>query len=185
MGLTSLPDPSAEPADPPTDARFRIQEAAELVGLTPRSIRYYEEMGLLSPSARSEGAYRLFDQLDLDRLRFIKGLRDDAGFSITEIRRLLEDEAARRLAREALGATDDPAERRRILDGRLASIDEQLAGLRGKVARLETMVRDLEARRLHVLGHLAELGDAAHGPDHGTHGQALARVPDTADGLDG
>jgi DNA-binding transcriptional MerR regulator len=168
VGLSFLLDASAGPADPPSDALLRIQDAAELVGLTPRAIRYYEEMGLLSPSARSQGAYRLFDQLDLDRLRFIKGLRDDAGFSIAEIRRLLEDEAARRLAREALDATDDPAERRRILDGRLASIDGQLAGLREKLARLELMVRDLEARRLHVLGHLADLEDATLGPDHST-----------------
>src|SRR5512142_717211 len=86
-------------ADPEAgDAPLRIHEVADLVGLTPRSIRYYEEMGLLSPSARSQGAYRLFDHLDVERLRFIKGLRDDAGFSIAEIRTLLEDEAARRLA---------------------------------------------------------------------------------------
>jgi DNA-binding transcriptional MerR regulator len=168
MNVTSLPNPSVEPAHEPSGAPCRIQDAAELVGLTPRSIRYYEEMGLLSPSARSQGAYRLFDQLDLDRLRFIKGLRDDAGFSIAEIRRLLEDEAARRLAREALDGTDDPAERRRILDGRLASIDGQLAGLREKLARLEMMVHDLEARRLHVLEHLADLGDATPGPGQPT-----------------
>jgi DNA-binding transcriptional MerR regulator len=158
------------------DVSLRIQEAADLVGLTPRSIRYYEEMGLLSPSARSQGAYRLFDQLDLDRLRFIKGLRDDAGFSIAEIRRLLEDEAARRLARQELDATDDPAERRRILDGRLSSIDEQLASLREKRARLETMVVDLEARRQHVLGHLAELGPATTGTDHAAAADATGRA---------
>ena len=168
MAPMLLPGPSAASVPASSEAPLRIQDAAELVGLTPRSIRYYEEMGLLSPSARSQGAYRLFDQLDLDRLRFIKGLRDDAGFSIAEIGRLLGDEAARRLAREALDATDDPAERRRILDGRLASIDGQLAGLCGKLARLEAMVRDLEARRLRVLGHLAELGDATLLPDQAT-----------------
>jgi DNA-binding transcriptional MerR regulator len=151
----------------PAEIQLRIHETAELVGLTPRSIRYYEEMGLLSPSARSQGAYRLFDQLDVDRLRFIKGLRDDAGFSIAEVRLLLEDEAARRLAREAFDATDEPAERRRILDGRLASIDEQLAGVRGKIARLQAMVGDLEVRRQRVLEHLAELGDASADPRAG------------------
>jgi DNA-binding transcriptional MerR regulator len=155
--------PATSAPGPGVAAPLRIQEVAELVGLTARSIRYYEEMGLLSPSARSAGAYRLFDQLDIDRLRFIKGLRDDAGFSIAEIGRLLEDEAARRLAREELDATDDPVERRRILDGRLASIDDQLASVRAKVARLESMVGELEARRRHVLDHLAEL-DAAPGP---------------------
>jgi len=84
------PAPTPAASGPAPMAPLKIQEAAELVGLTPRSIRYYEEMGLLSPSARSAGDYRLFDQLDIDRLRFIKGLRDDAGFSIAEIGRLLE-----------------------------------------------------------------------------------------------
>jgi MerR family transcriptional regulator, repressor of the yfmOP operon len=145
---------------------LRIHQVAELIGLTPRSIRYYEEMGLLSPSARSRGSYRLFDQLDIDRLRFIKGLRDDAGFSIAEIGRLLEDEAARRLAREALASTDDPAERHRILSGRLSSIDDQLAGLNEKLARLQEMVAELQRRRRHVLEHLAELaGDAVNAGD--------------------
>ena len=163
MSRAAAPDPSADPTTPAGETLLRIQEAAELVGLTARSIRYYEEMGLLSPSSRSQGAYRLFDRLDVERLQFIKGLRDDAGFSIAEVRRLLEDEAARRLAREALAAADDPLERRRILDGRLASIDELLAGLRAKAARLGSMVAELEGRRLHVLGHLAELGDAGIG----------------------
>ena len=160
MSRTRAPEPPGDPATrlpiagaPP----LRIHEVAELVGLTPRSIRYYEEMGLLSPSARSRGAYRLFDQLDVDRLRFIKSLRDDAGFSISEIGRLLEDEAARRLAREALASTDDPVQRHRILSGRLASIDDQLAGLNEKLTRLQEMVSELQRRRRHVLGHLAEL----------------------------
>jgi len=161
-------NPATFAPGPALTAPLRIHQVSDRVGLTARSIRYYEEMGLLSPSARSAGDYRLFDQLDIDRLRFIKGLRDDAGFSIAEIGRLLEDEAARRLAREELDATDDPVERRRILDGRLASIDEQLAGLRGKVARLESMVGELEARRRHVLDHLEELHQDAPSPDAST-----------------
>jgi DNA-binding transcriptional MerR regulator len=167
MARTTEQHMSGDSPGAPAEIQLRIHETAELVGLTPRSIRYYEEMGLLSPSARSQGAYRLFDQLDVDRLRFIKGLRDDAGFSIAEVRLLLEDEAARRLAREAFDSTDEPAERRRILDGRLASIDEQLAGVRGKIARLQAMVGDLEVRRQRVLEHLAELGDASADPRAG------------------
>lgn len=143
--------------DAAVPVHLRIQEAGERTGLTPRSIRYYEEMGLLSPAARSEGAYRLFDEADLERLRTIKALRDDAGFSVAEVRALLEDETARRLAREAFAATEDPVERRAILEGRLRSIEGQLTLLRAKVARLQGMVGELEGRRDHVLGHLAEL----------------------------
>ena len=114
------------PAPSPPDAAFlRIQEVASELGLTTRSIRYYEELGLLSPAARSEGSYRLYDASDVDRLRFIKGLRDDAGFSLAEISQLLEDEEARARSREAFAHTDDPAERRAIVVGSLARVERQ------------------------------------------------------------
>src|SRR5471032_1155084 len=100
---------------------LRIQEVASELGLTTRSIRYYEELGLLSPAARSDGSYRLYDASDVERLRFIKGLRDDAGFSLAEIAQLLEDEAARERGHAAYHATTDPAERRRILCERVVS----------------------------------------------------------------
>ena len=61
---------------------LRIQEVAAETGLTPRSIRYYEELGLLTPCARSAGDYRLYDASDLERLRFIHGVRHDAGFAL-------------------------------------------------------------------------------------------------------
>ena len=93
--LTTCRRPTERPGS------LKIQEVASELGLTTRSIRYYEELGLLSPAARSDGAYRLYDASDIDRLRFIKGLRDDAGFSLAEISQLLEDEAARVRSREA------------------------------------------------------------------------------------
>lgn len=132
---------------------LRIQEVAEETGLTPRSIRYYEERGLLRPAARSEGAYRLYDASDLEQLRFIKGLRDDAGLSIADIGQILEDEESRRRTRAALKVTDDPAARRRILLERLASIEGLHGRLNAKLARLQAMFDDVEARRgrLHDL----------------------------------
>jgi DNA-binding transcriptional MerR regulator len=144
-----------------TLALLRIQEASELVGLTPRSIRYYEEMGLLRPSARSGGAYRLYDDSDIERLRFIKGLRDDAGFSLAEIGRLLEGEAERGRAREAFRATEDPGARREILMGSVARIDEQVATLRSKIDRIQAMVDDAERRRARLETLLAGLDEEA------------------------
>src|ERR1035437_8632869 len=126
---------------------LRIQEAAAAVGLTPRSVRYYEELGLLRPAARSEGDYRLYDESDLERLRFIKGLRDDAGFSLAEVAQLLEDEEARERGHAAFDATTDPAERKRILCDRVASPERQIETLEGKIGRLQAMVDDAESRR--------------------------------------
>ncbi len=144
---------------------LRIQEVADETGLTPRAIRYYEELGLLAPAARSEGAYRLYDAEDLERLRFIRGLRDDAGFSLAEIGRLLEEEMARERNRARFRMTTDPLERRRIVTEALAAVDRQVATLRGKIARLEAMVAEADDRRAHLAGHLADL-DAGREPAH-------------------
>jgi DNA-binding transcriptional MerR regulator len=141
---------------------LRIQEVAAETGLTTRAIRYYEEVGLLEPAARSEGAYRLFDDSDLERLRFIKELRDDAGFSLTQIGQLLEDETARERNRERFRATRDARERRAILIEARARVERQIETLQAKRTRLETMIEDAETRRRHLDAHLAELDG---GPD--------------------
>ena len=141
----------------PTDRLLRIQEVAADTGLTARSIRYYEEVGLLEPAARSEGDYRLYDADDLERLRFIKGLRDDAGFSLAEIGQILGDEAARTRNRERFRSTDDPAERKAVLRDGMARIDRQIATLRAKIDRVESMIAEAKARKEHLETHLAEI----------------------------
>jgi DNA-binding transcriptional MerR regulator len=163
---TSVPeDHHAEP-----DRFLRIQEVADEIGLTTRAIRYYEEQGLLQPVARSEGSYRLYDPDDLERLRFIKGLRDDAGFSLAEIRQLLEDEAARRAVSARYRTTDDPAERRRLLGESLGRAERQIEILRHKAERLAAMIDEATERRKHLEAHLAQLEG---GPD--PHGDRAAR----------
>jgi DNA-binding transcriptional MerR regulator len=146
-----------EPSSIAPSTFLRIQEVASELGLTTRSIRYYEELGLLSPAARSDGSYRLYDASDIDRLRFIKGLRDDAGFSLAEISQLLEDEAARVRSREAYSHTGDPAERRTIVVDSLGRVDRQARILRDKISRLEAMVAAVEARRSRLRTRLADL----------------------------
>jgi DNA-binding transcriptional MerR regulator len=160
-GRVAAPDAPA----PPSPGLLRIQEVAAETGLTPRAIRYYEELGLLAPAARSEGAYRLYDAEDLERLRFIRGLRDDAGFSLAEIGQLLEDEAARGRNRIAFRASRDVTERRRILADAIGRVDRQVATLRRKVDRLEAMIVEAEARRAHLAGHLEDL-EAGREPAH-------------------
>ncbi len=144
-------------SSPPETRLLRIQEVATDTGLTARSIRYYEEIGLLEPAARSDGAYRLFDTSDLERLRFIKSLRDDAGFSLAQISQLLEDDAARERNRERYRATQDPDERRAILDDASARVDRQIAILEAKAARVAEMIAAAHERRAHLDRHRAEL----------------------------
>ena len=67
---------------------MNIGEAAQHTGLSAKMIRYYESIGLISPSGRSASGYRVFDQQDLHRLAFIRRSRD-LGFSLEEIGKLL------------------------------------------------------------------------------------------------
>jgi len=155
------------PATEPAPRLLRIQEVAAETGLTARSIRYYEEIGLLAPAARSEGAYRLYDADDLERLRFIAGLRNDAGFSLAEIGQMLEDEQARTSNRVRFRA-GDPADQRAALSDAIARIDRQLDTLQRKRDRIDAMMADAAARRAHLGVHLVDL-DAGRKPDHGAH----------------
>jgi MerR family transcriptional regulator, repressor of the yfmOP operon len=174
------PAPAPEPAAvvpsaaPDAPRLLRIQEVASETGLTPRSIRYYEEIGLLRPAARSQGSYRLYDASDLERLGFIRGLRDDAGFSLAEIALLLEDEEARIRDRERFRAAGDEAEKRAILRDLLSRMDRQVSTLTEKAERLREMIEAAESRREHLRAHLAELegGSPAHlpGAPHGDTG---------------
>lgn len=171
MTVTASLTPAAAPAE--TERLLRIQEVAEEVGLTARSIRYYEERGLLKPAARSEGAYRLYDADDIERLRYIKGMRDDAGFSLGDIGQLLEHETARARIGARYRETDDPGERRTLLLEGVARIDRQVAILSTKIERLTAMIEAASGRREHLRGHLAELDAtgviAPHPAGSGTH----------------
>ena len=159
---------AAAPAATVREPRLlRIQEVAAETGLTPRSIRYYEAMGLLAPAARSEGSYRLYDADDLERLRFIGGLRNDAGFSLAEIGQMLEDEQARSRNRVQFRA-GSPAAQRAALTDAIDRIDRQLATLARKRDRLDAMIADAAARRGHLRDHLADL-EAGRSPDHAPH----------------
>ncbi len=74
-----------------------VGEVAELAGITVRTLHHYDEIGLLSPSGRSEAGYRLYSYDDLARLREILIWRT-LGFPLTEIASLLDDPGHDRLA---------------------------------------------------------------------------------------
>jgi DNA-binding transcriptional MerR regulator len=162
-----------------TETRLlRINEVAAESGLTTRAIRYYEEVGLLEPAARSDGAYRLYDQSDLERLQFIRSLRDDAGFSLAQIGQLLEDDAARERNRERFRQTGDPDERRALVVESLGRVDRQIEILELKATRLAAMIDEARARRRHFEAHRAELdgGPSPH-PDRTEPGSPTATEP--------
>lgn len=124
----------------------QIGEVAEAVGLSLRTIRYYDEAGLAIPSGRSAGGFRLYTDTDIDRLRLIKNLKP-LDLTIEEIRDLLTTRD--RLTERGL----KKAERRELVE-RLAMYaslaDERCQRLRDQLDMAEVVSKTLgqEAQNL-------------------------------------
>ena len=100
------------------DEHYQIGEVAESVGLSFRTIRYYEEIGLVAPSGRTEGGFRLYTDSDVDRLRLVKALKP-VGMSLETMGELLE------AADRAAGSSDDRSEAKSRLEAVLAVAKER------------------------------------------------------------
>jgi DNA-binding transcriptional MerR regulator len=132
---------------------LRIGEVAELTGTTPRTIRYYEEIGLLREAAdRAQGKRRLYTTGDVERLGELIRLRDLLGLSLDDLKRLVEAETARAGLRERWQHTDDPDEQ--ILEQSLVHIADQLRLVRARHAELERLEGELTAKQRRVRSRL-------------------------------
>ena len=125
------------------EALYPIGALARLVGVSTRTVRYYEEIGLLRSARRFAGGRRVFDGDALERLRFIGRLKQ-LGFSLEEIRHLNEVHALHQSTGDMLLE----------LDGLLGSHLETLAE---RLAELEAMRGELENYRRRVRGRLKEI----------------------------
>jgi MerR family transcriptional regulator, repressor of the yfmOP operon len=128
------------------DGLSRIEQVATRTGLTKRTLRYYEEIGLLEPPTRTEGGYRLYSEADVQRLQRIKRMRDLLGFSLAEIRELVKAEEEREQMRDAFRRDTEPQARLAHLEEAEALVRRQLRLVEEKLAGLEEMHKALLAR---------------------------------------
>jgi DNA-binding transcriptional MerR regulator len=144
---------------------LRIGDVARLVGTTPRTIRYYEEIGLLEEApARPSGRHRIYTQWEVERLREVMRLRDLLGVSLEELKTLLTAEEARAEVREQLRREDvDPQRRRELLLEALGHIDRQLALVRRRADELAKLQDELAETRKRVKRKVRELDARAGG----------------------
>jgi DNA-binding transcriptional MerR regulator len=136
---------------------MRIGQVALASGVTPRTIRYYEELGLLPTSDREQGKHRTYTEDDIERLKEVTRLRDLLGLSLEELRAVVLAEAARADARWRYHESDSPAERRAALEEALPHLELQLGLVRRRAAELKELENDLVDRRRRLLRALREL----------------------------
>ena len=160
MQSSSSHVPGSGSSPPPrSPAGMRIGDVARGVGTTPRTIRYYEEIGLLAPApARASGRHRTYTPQEVERLREVMRLRDVLGVSLEELKTLVEAEGARAALRAEWQAGADARRRRAILDEALGHIDRQLGLLRRRRRAIEDLESELAARRRRLQKRLRELG---------------------------
>jgi DNA-binding transcriptional MerR regulator len=126
-----------------THTHMQIGEVAERTGLSLRTIRHYEEAGLVTPSARSHGGFRLYTERDVARLMVIRRMKP-LGFTLDEMRDLLQ-------ATDRLDAADQPSgPERDALLARIGSYEQtatrKIQDLRTQLARAEDFAAALRAR---------------------------------------
>lgn len=152
--------PDTAPPTPAAGEQLRIGDVARAVGTTPRTIRYYEQLGLLPTTAsRVAGAHRTYSAEEVERLREVMRLKELLGLSLEELGTLLAAEEARAAVRAQLRREDvDPDRRRELLYEALGHIDRQLELVRRRAGELGKLEGELTETRKRVRRKLREQG---------------------------
>jgi MerR family transcriptional regulator, repressor of the yfmOP operon len=168
-----------------TEPSLRIGDVAKLAGTTPRTIRYYEEIGLLPEApARASGQHRLYTESEVERLREVMRLKDLLGVTLEELKTLLAAEEARAIVRAKLRREDVvPEHRRELLMQALGHIDRQLELVEHRARELTKLKGELCETRKRVRRRIRELDAHAEGafpPPGAAPGEAPQSVPEPA-----
>lgn len=139
------------------DRLLGIGQAAARTGVSVRALRYYQELGLLSPSGCTPGGMRRYSEADLDRVARIRELQNLLGLNLDEIGEVLANDDAMASLRERYhDERTEPTERRRVLrqcldlqqqlrsmvETKRAGLDAFLSDLDGRIARIKELLEE-------------------------------------------
>jgi DNA-binding transcriptional MerR regulator len=131
--------PGGQPIEESKPVVFRIGEVAKRTELTTRTLRYWEELGLVRPNSYSAKGERRYSREDISRVGRISDLQRLLGFSLAEVRVVLDTEEVDVLDRVKSELHDDdpsPDRRRELIDKAIDANDQLLARLDDTLARI-------------------------------------------------
>ena len=150
---TQRKDPVPPDGADVADAGIRISDAATRVGVSARTLRYYEELGLLTPSLYTPGGERRYTPDDLAHLQRILELREVLGMNLDEIHEFLALETRLDELRASYRATKDATSKK--------ALDDQKATLQEALLLNESLAEQISAKLARMDGFRAKLrGDA-------------------------
>jgi DNA-binding transcriptional MerR regulator len=157
-----------------------VRDAAERLNVTPRTLKYYEERGLVSPT-RSEGRYRLYDEDDLERFARILRLRS-LGFSLQGITEMLkrplepDESGSKRFSTESLQEIRD------ALTQQINALDARIEAMRRELKEAQTVKgelgHDLDYVERRLAGENAGTLLKQRREAHAKRSQKKAKTPD-------
>lgn len=151
-------------------ACLQIGEVAERTGVTQRTLRFYEEKGLLTPPTRLEGGFRLYSEADVQRVERIRQLQQLLGFALAEIKEMVDAEEIKGQIRAGWRQESDAAEKREQILRAQDVTEKQCVIIRQKVEQLQEMQAGLEHKLDTYHGWLAQLD--------GSEGEVSAPQPE-------
>lgn len=128
------------------EAYLQIGEVAERTGVTQRTLRFYEEKGLLRPPSRMEGGFRLYSEEDVKRVEMIRRLQHLLGVSLADIKEMVDAQEMLRELRAQYRPESGVEEKRRQLLKAIDVVQAQYAIVKQKCEQMEEMKGQLEER---------------------------------------
>ncbi len=161
--MTTKRAPTIEPASQ-EHAYLQIGEVAERTGVTQRTLRFYEEKGLLKPPSRLDGGFRLYSEDDVRRVEEVKRLQTLLGFTLADIKDMVEAEEIKSQIKATYRRDAEVSERRAKIEKAKEVTVRQVAVIDQKLAALLDMKSHLEEKVTRYDGWLQHLDDLASLP---------------------
>ncbi len=125
---------------------LQIGEVAQRTGVTQRTLRFYEEKGLLRPPSRMDGGFRLYSEEDVKRVEHIRRLQDLLGISLADIKEMVDADEVLRELRSQYRPESAIAEKRKQLQKATEVTEAQFAIVKQKTEQMREMETQLEER---------------------------------------
>lgn len=120
-----------------SDEYLQISDLAEKLGITTRTIRLYEQMGLVEPPKRTEGRIRVYDKADIKRFKFVLKLKE-LGLSLNEMKELADIYNQEQMPEK-------------IMPRLIELLDTHLRSIRNKISSLQSLEKEIAAYRLRIV----------------------------------
>jgi DNA-binding transcriptional MerR regulator len=128
------------------EAYLQIGEVAERTGVTQRTLRFYEEKGLLRPPTRMDGGFRLYSEDDVTRVEHIRQLQNLLGVTLAEIKEMVDAEEVLQELKAQYRPEADVSEKRRQLQKAIDVVTRQHGIVSQKAEQMSEMKAQLEER---------------------------------------